>query len=244
MTRIVVCMKWGARYGADYANRLHSAVRRNLDGDLRFLCFTDDASGLDAAIEAHPLPEIELPERVRWLPWRKVSLWRAPLGPLTDEEVLFLDLDVVVTGALDPFFGYAPGKACIIENWTQKGEGVGNTTCYRFRVGAHTEIFETFAADPEAILARYRASQQYVSAMLPEKVYWPAEWCVSFKHDLLPAFPRNWTRAAELPPTARLVAFTGRPDPDDARDGRWPAPLHKKLYKHVRPTPWIAEHWR
>lgn len=242
--KTVICMKWGARYGAEYANRLYSAVRRNVTGDLRFVCFTDDARGIVPEVEALPLPEIDLPERVRWLPWRKVSLWRAPLGPLTNEEVLFLDLDVVITGALDPFFDYAPGKTCIIENWTQLGEGIGNTTCYRFRVGAHTEIYDAFTADPGAILSRFRASQQFVSASLSDKVYWPAEWCVSFKHTLMPKFPMNWLHAPELPPETRLVAFTGHPDPDEARDGRWPAPLHKRLYKHVRPTPWITEHWR
>ena len=46
-----------------------------------------------------------------------------------------------------------------------------------------------------------------------------------------------------LPEETRVVAFTGKPDPDEARDGRWPAPWYKKIYKAVRPTPWIAEHW-
>ena len=29
----------------------------------------------------------------------------------------------------------------------------------------------------------------------------------------------------------------------EARDGRWPAPWYKKIYKAVKPTPWIGEHW-
>jgi hypothetical protein len=54
----------------------------------------------------------------------------------------------------------------------------------------------------------------------------------------------NFIRTAALPREARVVAFTGNPDPDEARDGRWNAPFWKKIYKHVRPTPWIAEHWQ
>jgi hypothetical protein len=47
-----------------------------------------------------------------------------------------------------------------------------------------------------------------------------------------------------LPRDAKIVAFTGRPDIDEARDG-WSDPRwYKKLYKRVRPTPWIADHWR
>jgi len=54
----------------------------------------------------------------------------------------------------------------------------------------------------------------------------------------------NFLRAAPLPPETKVVAFTGRPDPDEARDGRWDSPWIKRVYKYVRPTPWIAEHWR
>ena len=45
MTKTVICMKWGARYPAYFANRLYSMVRRNVTGDLRFVCFTDDHEG-------------------------------------------------------------------------------------------------------------------------------------------------------------------------------------------------------
>jgi hypothetical protein len=54
----------------------------------------------------------------------------------------------------------------------------------------------------------------------------------------------NWFMTPKLPSETKIVAFTGRPDPDEARDGKWQAPLHKKIYKHVKPTPWITEHWR
>jgi hypothetical protein len=40
------------------------------------------------------------------------------------------------------------------------------------------------------------------------------------------------------------VIFTGKPDPDEARDGKWPAKWHKKFYRTLKPTPWIGEHWR
>ncbi len=194
-------------------------------------------------VEYMPLPPINLPERFQWYPWRKISLWQPELGGL-EGEVLFLDVDLIVTGSLDAFFDYEPGKFCIAENWTQIGEGIGNTSVYRWTIGQHTEIFEEYQRDPEAVHAQFRASQQFVSARTPEKTYWPSDWCVSFKHSLMPRFPLNWFKTPELPPETRIVAFTGRPDPDEARDGHWKAPLYKKFYKHVRPTPWIAEHWR
>jgi hypothetical protein len=76
-------------------------------------------------------------------------------------------------------------------------------------------------------------------------VFWPQPWCLSFKHSLLPRWPLNFFLIPKLPEGTKVVAFTGKPDPHEARDGHWPvtAPW-KRLYKHVRATPWVAEHWR
>ncbi|MFQ5561932.1 MAG: hypothetical protein ACE5FO_00020 [Parvularculaceae bacterium] len=243
MSKTVACMKWGTRYGPEFANRLYRAVRRNVTGSLRFVCFTEDPAGLDPDIDAQPLPPINLPERVAWTPWRKLSLWQAPLAGLFG-DVLALDLDLVVTGSLDDFFTYRPGAYCVIENWTQKGKGIGNTSAFRIPVGRYTHIFDRINLDPESVLGAFRIEQHYISHYIPEQTLWPPEWCLSFKHSVLPRFPMNWVRTPELPAGARIVAFTGHPDPDEALVGAWPAPIHKRFYKRVRPTPWIAEHWR
>jgi hypothetical protein len=240
----VICIKWGSRYGADYVNRLQSMIDRHSNRDTRLVCFTDDADGIDPKVEIRPLPEINIPNRVAWLPWRKVSLWQAPLSDLSG-DILFLDLDVVVTGNIDAFFDYKPGHYCVAENWTQPGQRIGNTSCYRFPVGKHTYLFDDFNRDPEAILAKYRVSQQYISGEIRDMHFWPADWCLSFKHSLIPAWPLNFFYTPALPETARVIAFTGKPDPDDAVVGQWPVTSPwKRLYKHVRPTPWIDEHWR
>ena len=68
--------------------------------------------------------------------------------------------------------------------------------------------------------------------------YWPAEWCVSFKHTLIPRWPLNFFKVPPLPADTRVVCFTGLPNPDHARDGVWPSKRKawwKPLYKHVRP---------
>lgn len=237
-------MKWGTRYGPEYVNRLASMVRRNVAKPTRFVCFTDDGTGIDPGIELQPLPDIHIPERVAWTPWRKLSVWQYPLADLVD-DVLFLDLDLVITGALDDFFDYAPGAYVAIDNWTQPGKGVGNTSAFRFPAGEHTHIFDDFVADPEAILGKWRIEQQYISDTIAGMRFWPPEWCVSFKHSLLPRWPLNYFKVAELPPEARIVAFTGKPDAEDALVGEWPGrSLKQKLYKYVLPTPWIGDHWR
>ena len=160
-------------------------------------------------------------------------------------SLLFLDLDVVITGSLDEFFDFAPGRYCVAKNWSEPELRVGNTSVYRFPVGRMTHIYDAFHRDPEPFLARYRNSQKYISGEAEDMVFWPPEWCLSFKHSLLPKWPMNFFVVPKLPAGTKVVAFTGKPDPDEARDGTWPVTAAwKRLYKHVRATPWIAEHWR
>ena len=42
----VICMKWGDLYGPQYVNRLYAMVKRHLNIDFRFECFTDDQDGI------------------------------------------------------------------------------------------------------------------------------------------------------------------------------------------------------
>jgi len=243
-TQTVVCMKWGIRYPADFVNRLYSMIQRNTNRPTRLICFTEDPTDIHPDVEIAPLPDINIPDRVTRSPWRKLSLWQRDLVGLKG-DVLFLDLDMVVTGNIDDFFDYEPGNYCVIHNWTQPKQTVGNTSLFRFPVNQYTHIFDRFNDDPEAVLGEFRIEQQYISAKIPEQKFWPRDWCLSFKHDLLPAWPLRFLQVPQLPPTARVVAFTGKPDPDEAAVGLWPdKQAWKRVYKHVRPTPWILEHWQ
>ncbi|WOI52793.1 glycosyltransferase family 2 protein [Parvularcula sp. LCG005] len=238
----VICMKWGTRYPAFYVNRLYAGVCRHLSRPFRFVCFTDDRTGLDPRIEALPLPDMTLPDSYRWTPWRKISVWQYPLAGL-EGDCLFLDVDLVITGSLDEMFDHEPGKYCVIENWTQPGEGIGNTSVFRFRAGAYPQVYDGFVENPVRILSQHRIEQQYISTVIKDQTFWPRDWCLSFKHSIVPSFPLNWMKSPEPPPSAKVVVFTGRPDIDEALRGDWPAAWHKRYYKHARPARWIAQHW-
>ena len=239
----VVCIKWGTRYGAEFVNRMWASVQRNTQRPTRLVCLTDDTSGVDPAVQCEAIPEIDLPPDLLNTPWRKLTLWKAPLHDL-EGDCLFLDLDLVITGSLDAMFDVEPGRFCVIENWTQMGDGIGNTSAFRWPVGRFAHIYDDFQADPAKWLAKYRIEQLYISREIADMVFWPRLWCASFKHTLLPPWPLNFVKAPALPSETKVVAFTGKPDQDEALRGEWPvkAPW-KKLYKHVRPTPWIADHW-
>ena len=270
---LIICMKWGARYGAEYANRLYAACLRNMGGEpFDFVCFTEDHKGLHQGIDARPLPPFEgVPTHLANKPWRKLTLWRDDLGAdLIGRNALVLDLDVVITGDLRPLFTVSPNCPFMVwRNPTKPNSGVGNTSVFRFTVGSHPEICSRFTANPEHVWQNeFRIEQELIAARLGDGTaarhvartpalatdpfyaglnlmeYWPEGWVVSFKEDLLPAWPQRLWQPAPLPPQTKVVAFHGKPDPDEAMVGKWPAPWWKKPYKTLRPVPWIMKHWQ
>ncbi len=235
-------MKWGRLYGAEYVNRLYGMVERNITGPFRFYCLTDDPSGLRPEIEVLPCPEVDIPLPFRNLGWRKVSLWAEELYGI-EGDVLFLDIDLVITDNMDCFFEYGE-DFCVIRNWTQPTKRIGNTSVYRFRVGSHPYLLHDLLADQDRILTEYPNSQTYISSNVKQMSFWPDAWCRSFKVHCIPKGVKRWIEAPSLPSETRIVAFTGRPHPDDAVAGRWPCKWYKRIYKHIKPSPWIADHWR
>ena len=136
-------MKWGSRYGPEFVNRLYASIKRHTKKATKVYCFTDDSKDINEHVICKPLPEVKLPNIISLTPWRKLSVWQFPLYNLKG-DVLFLDLDLVITGNLDRFFDYKPGSYCVIENWTQLGQNIGNTSCFRFPIGKYSSVFKKF----------------------------------------------------------------------------------------------------
>jgi len=103
MTVNIVCMKWGNKYGPDYVNKLYNMVSKNLTKNFRFICFTDNKSGIKNNVEILPLPFIEMPKNKPERGWRKLSILQKNISGL-DGISLFLDLDVVLVENIDPLF--------------------------------------------------------------------------------------------------------------------------------------------
>ena len=188
-------MKWGSKYGHEYVNRLFKSIKKHTKRPTQLYCFTDNTKNINKNIICKPLPKISLPETIAYTPWRKMSLWQHPLYDLKG-DILFLDLDLVITGNLDRFFDFKPGFYCVIENWTQLGQNIGNTSCFRFPIGKYASIFEEFQKNPSKYWKKYHIEQVYLSSKINDQVFWPTKWCKSFKHNLLPSWPlRIWKPA-------------------------------------------------
>ena len=241
----VICMKWGNLYGPEYLNNLYAMVKRRLSGEFRFVCLTDDKRNINPNIECYDCPAVDIPEPHCLRGWRKVSLFASSneLFSLTGTW-LYFDLDVVITGSLDEFFTFEPDKSFIVmKNWTQPRKNIGNTSVYRFKVGADRYLLNNLLSGKERILAEYRNSQTYISRNINLLTFWPDDWCILFKTHCVPPWPQRFWKSPILPSSARVVAFPGVPNPHQAVKGEWPAAYYKKAYKFIRPATWIKEYW-
>lgn len=246
----VVCMKWGTLYGSDYVNRLYAMVQRHLQRPFRFYCITDDTNGIRPEVHTREMPDFPQPPGAQG-PWKKLLMFKKPLFDI-EGKTMFLDLDVVIVGPLDRFFDVSD-KFCVRHEFEKRKEQepYGNTSIYVFQAGAHPEIYDYYISDPADVYRQYfTAEQEYVTRTLfaaGKLEFLPGDWILSFKVHCLPAWPMRWWRTPRLPEGASILAFHGRPLPQDVIKGEWPLddkPFWKAIYKHTRPCPWLEEFWR
>jgi hypothetical protein len=263
----VICISWGPKYGAPYVNRLYGGVARHLTPPFSFTCFTDNAEGFRPEVRAEPLPplEVAMPTGTKGI-WPKARLWGAALADLAG-PVLFMDLDLVVVGPLDDFFGFgAPDEVILGRNPNTPLERLGQTSIFRFPVGKLLPLQQKFLADPQGVADAYQFEQRFVTREAPGGVrFWPDAWVRHFRHHCARPLPVNFFLPPRLPPDARVVIFPGGLLPPHAIAGQWggryrplpplahlrglfaadrPDPPLRYLRHYLRPAPWVADAWR
>jgi hypothetical protein len=226
--RVVLCMKWGTVFPADYANVLFRAVTAHLAPGFRFICLTDRTDGLDAGIVTSPIPDIGLtPAQIR-APgvWRKLALFHPDVAALApDARALVIDLDMIILGPLDPFFA-AEGGIILLDTghaWREREPVQPSTGVFSFTPGEQGHILAAFQADSAGAMARFHNEQDFVAAHATGLTLWPTGMVISFKRHLV----RLYGRDLILPPPApvsgpAILAFHGDPRPADLiRAGIW-----------------------
>lgn len=202
---IIACVKWGTKYAPEYVNHLHDMVRRNLaEGtEGRFVCLTDDATGLSPEIDTIPLPT-----GLRgW--WNKLALFKPGMFP-TGSRVVYFDLDTVITGGVDDIVRYA-GEFCILRDFYRRGDAL-QSSVMAWRAG----YFDTIWTRWDGVEAP-GGDQDWIERHFADTGFAPDRWqdiqpgaFVSYKADRCKAmFPKG----------ARVVVFHGEPRPHDVRDG-------------------------
>lgn len=235
----VVTWKWQSslyreRFQAEHVNALLAAFEENLERGHRFLCVTDDPSGV--ACETYPLwddhrdvPNLwsrEMPSCYRRLKIFDPKTQRA-MGISAGDSVVSVDLDVVVTDGLDRLLD----RTERFVGWETRGTvhpRVFNGTIFMLRAGELSDVWEDFDPARSPRLAHrsgyYGSDQGWLSYRLAAA---EAGWK---RDDGIRSYLRDVRHARRLPEGTRLLSFNGRHKP-------WHPDVQRQL-------PWLARYWR
>lgn len=219
----VITWKWDkpgyrSRFTSDIVNALRRDVARYYPHPHRFICITDDPSGLDDGIERVPLwtfwGGIENPTWGAKGPscYRRLAAFHPDFEQIAGKRFVSLDLDVVIVDDLTPLWN-RPEDFVITK--AVAGEQIYNGSMFMMTAGSKRRVYDRF--DPErspqmtaaeGLRGTDQAWIQY--ALGPHEATWSAEdgvfgYRVDCVRKLRGGLPRN----------ARIVMFWGKPDPWD-----------------------------
>jgi len=238
--KIIICMKWGQKYGPEYVNRLYSMVNRHLTLDFKMVCLTDDVNGIEKQIECFPIPPLNLPAGIPERGWNKLSTFESSLYGLQG-QALFLDLDIILLENIDELF-LLQGNFFIIHDWKRPWRITGNSSVYRFTIGGYPDLLPYFVEHFDEVRKKFRNEQAYLSWYIKEQgelEYWPRGWCKSFKYHCLKLIPFSYFIPPKPPKDTKIIVFHGEINPPEAMNG-----TGGKWYRHVLPSPWIKDQWQ
>jgi hypothetical protein len=128
-----------------------------------------------------------------------------------------------------------------MRDFKRPGSKVGNSSVYRFVIGAHPSVLGDFVADFEKVKREHRNEQEYLTAAIDAEGaldYWPPDWSVSYKKRCIPKFPQSLWTMPQRPNDTRIVIFHGHPKPEEAMTG-----TGNKWYRPARAAPWVRDAW-
>lgn len=221
----VVCLKYGDKYSAAYVNKLHNMVKRNLTINYEFVCFTENAEGINEEIRIEPLPPHALSG---W--WFKPYFFDPNL-PLKG-TILFLDLDMIIFRNIDNLFTHDPNQFYIIRDFNRyaiQNYNKFNSSVFRINTGQHPEVWRNFIANADSIMKRYHGDQDWIRVCITQNFnYWPDEWIQSYKwemrgrpeFDKLPKGKRDFKVNGDpvIKKETAIAVFHGDPNPHNCKD--------------------------
>lgn len=217
----VLCIKWGDKYSSSYVTKLQSMVARHLPISHEFACITENPV---EGVQCVPL----LCDLPTW--WQKIGL--AQPG-LFFGDVMYLDLDVIVTASLMPFVECLhgdPSKLWTLDDFSYSllrpkqdvdvhtrmllgGTGTVNSSIMLWNGDVLRPVWDRFT--PE-VMKRLHGDQNWITQCLwPESIaLLPSALAGSYKYGQL-----------RHEPVKSVMVFHGNPKPADVHDR------------------WVKEHW-
>ena len=212
MALIVGTWTWGSKYPRHYIERLAASVSRNLAQDHRFMVFRP--LEVDEYLTAIP----GCFARLRMFD----PMWQMVHGIRPGDRLVCMDLDLIVTGQIDPLFD-RPDDFCILQGINAANPCRCNGSLWMLRAGYRPDVWGDFSLETVKSVPYYDFpdDEGWFEHKIPNAGAWgPRDGVYAFKKP-------GWPRGEEKPPHARVVAFPGWRDPS--------------MFEHLE---WVRNHWR
>lgn len=222
----VLTFWWGEKYSPIYVARLASGLRRHLHQPYRFVCVHGRGLVPPPGIETAPLADpglCTIPGCFARL--RTFSPeWQREVGIEAGGRIVCLDLDIIITGSLDPLFD-RDEDFVILTGANASNPCRFNGSVLMLRAGAHAEVWSTFSLEAarRAKFFSFPDDQGWLWHTIPDA----AGWQVGAESGIYAFSKPGWPDGdVRLPEDARLVAFPGARDPS-----------------HYMQLGWVQQHW-
>jgi hypothetical protein len=218
-----VTFLWGDKYSGTDVAKLAAGLKRNVSQPYRFLVFTDQTRDV-GGVERHQICDLLLTKYQGC--FARLRLFHPEFQDALkfDDRIVSVDLDVVITGNLDPLFD-RPEPFLILKGANSENPCPYNGSLWMLRPGYRPDVWTEFTLSKAAAIDWYAFpdDQSWFAHMMPNEAGWtagPESGVYAFKKP-------GWPKGDDLPKDARLVAFPG-----------WRSP---EKFKHLK---WVQQNWR
>jgi len=220
-------LKNPVEYSSNHVNILYNSIKRNTTVPFKFICVTDDSTGINSNIKIIPL-------------WNKcinlggcynrLFMFSKEMRSLFGERFISIDLDTVIVGNIDHILN-KPGEF-VINAFTGKNNNldqVYNGALILMNSGSREQVWNDFDFINSArMLDQLKQQKKLVGsdqAWIQYKLG-PNELVFTEKDGIY-----DWSllgKDKKLPDNASIVFLHGKRDPQIEKDN----------------IPWVKEHWR
>lgn len=170
----IVCLKWGDKFNHEHVNRLYKMVCKNYHDDFTFICYTENANGIDGNVIIQPLPDYDLE---KW--WWKLTLFQYH----AEDTTIFFDLDIVIQNNITHLKNYCePNKICTIKAYWKPHRvnmepiapyfDMNLNSSVMIWKGDCTDIWNKFEKDQDYYIFKYHGIDSFLYFDNFEKLNW------------------------------------------------------------------------
>jgi len=207
----VFCVYVGNAYTIDYVQNLKRGVDKYLSEEHTFNIFTD---------RKDQIPQLEELGTIRFVPnldvekkwWYKMYMFAQHLG--VRGPVLYLDLDVIIVGNLDPLVT-KDNKFRMIHDFNRSNVGPlynkSNSSAMSWNFEHHHYLWDRFKSDIPKHTTRMAGDQDFIHLNAINREWWPDNWVVSYKWE----YQKGKMYDSDQ---TKVLVFHGKPKPHEIGD--------------------------